>query len=109
MLGKFLRSVYISACCEDTNNGERVDGPYPPRSHDCMPCETEFANTFEDAQLDVERREKNANKRRTMVMWRKAVNHIWSTRPMSEVHKLIDRQPKIMQAIIDCDGGYTGY
>ena len=109
MLGKFLRSAYISACCEDTNNGERVDGPYPPRSHDCMPCETEFANTFEDAQLDVERREKNANKQRTMVMWRNAVNHIWSTRPISEVHRLVHRHPKIMQEIIDCGGGHIGY
>ena len=83
--------------------------PYPPRSHDYMPNEAEFANTFEDAQLDVERREKSANKRRAMVMWRNAVNHIWSIRPMSEVHKLINRQPKIMQAILYYDEDHTGY
>ena len=74
-----------------------------------MPAETEFANSFEDAQVDVERREKNANKRRTMQMWRNAVEHTWETRPMSEIHKLIDRQPKIMHSIIECEGGRTCY
>ena len=73
------------------------------------PCETEFANSFVDAQLDVERGEKNANKRRTMIMWRNAVNHTWATRPISEVQKLITRQPKIMQAIIDGEGSRTRY
>ena len=61
--------------CEDNKNGEDVDGPYPAQSHDCMPHETEFANCFEDAQIDVERREKNANKRRTMSMWRNTIHH----------------------------------
>ena len=63
----------------------------------------------EDAQLDVEKWEKNVNKQRTIIIWRHDVKHIWSTRPKSKAHKLIDRQPKIMQAIIDCDGGHTGY
>ena len=85
--------------------GKDVKGKYPPRSHEDMPCETEFANSFEDAQLDVERREKNAKKRRTMLMWRNAIEHTWETRPINEIRKLIDRQPKIQQAIIDADGG----
>ena len=89
--------------------GKAIEGKYPPRSHDCMPPETEFANSFEDAQIDVERREKNANKRRTMQMWRNAVEHTWETRPMSEIHKLIDRQPKIMHSIIECEGERTCY
>ena len=89
--------------------GRNIEGKYPARSHDCMPPETEFANSFEDAQLDVERREQNAKKRRTMSMWRNAVEHTWDTRPMSEIRKLIDRQPKVMQAIIDCEGGRTEY
>ena len=38
---------------------DRDENGYPPRSHDCMPAETEFANAFEEAQLDVERRERN--------------------------------------------------
>ena len=47
---------------------DRAKNSYPPRSHDCMPDETEFAETFQDAQEDLERREKNAKKRRTMMM-----------------------------------------
>ena len=39
---------------------DRAENGYPPRSHDCMPDETEFANAQEDAQLDLERREENA-------------------------------------------------
>ena len=44
-----------------------------------------------------------------MSMWRNAIEHTWQTRPMSEIQKLIDRQPKIMQAIIDCDGERTSF
>ena len=104
--------INISICeHEDRINGpgKDVEGKYPARSHEDMPCETEFANSFEDAQLDVERREKNANKRRTMQMWRNAVEHTWETRPMSEIHKLIERQPKIQQAIIDAEGGRVNF
>ena len=53
---------------------------YPPRSHDCMPDETEFAETFQDAQEDLERREKNAKKRRTMMMWKNALDESWENR-----------------------------
>ena len=62
---------------KDRSNGPGVDviGKYPARSHEDMPPETEFANSFEDAQLNVERREKNSRKRRTMLMWRNAVEH----------------------------------
>ena len=49
---------------------DRAEDGYPPRSHDCMPDETEFAEVFEDAEEDLERREKNRNKRRTMMMWK---------------------------------------
>ena len=92
-----------------TNCEDRADNGYPARSHDCMPDETEFANSQEDAQLDLERREKNAKKSRTMLMWKNALESTWKNRPTSEVQKLIDRQPKIMQAIIEKDGGRTGY
>ena len=74
-----------------------------------MPCETDFANSFEDAQLDVERRENNANQRRTMLMWRNAFEHTWETRPMSEIHKLIDRQPKIQKAIVEAEGDRVNF
>ena len=57
-----------------------------------MPDETEFAETFQDAQEDLERREKNAKKRRTMMMWKNALDEQWK-----------------MRAIIDADGGRTPY
>ena len=37
---------------------DREENGYPPRSHDCQPEETEFAQAFEEAQEDLERREK---------------------------------------------------
>ena len=60
MLGTFVGEIEFSLCCEDRTHGpgEDIEGKYPARSDDCMPPETEFANSFEDAQLDVERREK---------------------------------------------------
>ena len=45
-----------------------------------MPDETEFAETFEDAQEDLERREKNAKKRQTMIMWKNALDEQWKIR-----------------------------
>ena len=70
-----------------------------------MPVETEFAGGFELAQEDVERREKSAGHKRTMHMWKNALNHMWNTRPIEETQKLIDRMPKIMEAIIEAKGG----
>ena len=37
---------------------DREENGYPPRSHDCQPEETEFAQSFEEAQQDLESREK---------------------------------------------------
>ena len=31
---------------------DRAKNGYPPRSHDCMPDETEFAEAFQNAQED---------------------------------------------------------
>ena len=88
---------------------DRAENGYPPRSHDCMPDETEFAETFQDAQEDLERREKNRNKRRTMMMWKNALDEQWRNRPIEATRKIIDRQPKIMRAIIEADGARTSY
>ena len=88
---------------------DQDDNDYPPHSLECMPNETEFANSHEESQLDVERREKNIGHRRTMKMWKNAIEHVWNNRPIQEVRKLIDRQPKIMQAIIDVEGDRTPY
>ena len=40
-----------------------------------------------------------------MIMWRIAIAHTWETRPMCEIHKLIDRQAKIQGEIIAAEGG----
>ena len=74
-----------------------------------MPNETEFANSHEETQLDVERREKNIKHRRTMMMWKNAIDYVWQNRSIEEVRKLIDRQPKVMAAIIEAKGGRTPY
>ena len=88
---------------------DRKENGYPPRSHDCMPAETEFANAFKEAQLDLERREENRNQKRTMKMWRNAITTTWKNRPIEEIQKLINRQPMIMKKIIEVDGERTGY
>ena len=82
---------------------DREANGYPPRSHGCMPTETEFAGGFEPAQEDVERRKKNAGHERTMHMWKNALN-IWNTRPIKETRKLTDRMPNIMKGIIEAEG-----
>ena len=61
---------------------DRQDNSYPPRSHDCTPNETEFTNAHEEAQFDVERREKNIKHRRTMKMWKNSVEQVWKNRPI---------------------------
>ena len=74
-----------------------------------MPDETEFANSYYDAQIDLERREKNAKKARSMMMWKNALQKTWDKRPIEEVQKLSDRQPMIMKAIIEAEGGRTKF
>ena len=91
------------------SNEDREENGYPPRSHDCQPAEIEFADSFEESQLDVERREKNSGKKRTMVMWKNALKHVWETRRIEHTQKLIDRLPKIMNAIIEVEGERTLY
>ena len=71
---------------------DRAENGYPPRSHDCMPYEMEFAQSFEEAQIDLERREKNQNKKRTMQMWENALDHNWATRPLEATQDIIERE-----------------
>ena len=54
-----------------------------------LPEETEFANAFEDAQLDLERMEKNAKKKRSIAMWHNSIEKTWNSRPIEEVRKLL--------------------
>ena len=67
------------------------------------------SQAFEEAQEDLERHEKNANHKRTMHMWKNALEHVWNTRPIEHTQKLIDRMPKVMEAIIEAEGGKTKY
>ena len=41
------------------NPWDRAEDVYSPRSHDCMPEETDFAETHQEAQVDLEWRGKN--------------------------------------------------
>ena len=83
---------------------DRKENGYPPRSHDCQTCESEFADIFEEAQRDFERREKNAKQKRTMMMWKNALDHVWNSKPIKKTRHLIDTQPKVMRAIIESEG-----
>ena len=67
----------------------REENGYPPRSHDCRPEETEFAQAFEEAQEDVERHEKNAHAKESA---RVCLEHT------------ADHMPKVMEAIIEAEG-----
>ena len=84
---------------------DRAEDGYPPLSHDCQPEGTEFAEDFELAQQGLERREKNVNHKRTMYMWKNALEHVWNTQPIESIQKLIDRMPKVMKAITETKGG----
>ena len=44
-----------------------------------------------------------------MMMWKNALDNEREIRPIEATRKIIDRQPKIMRAIIDADGGRTPY
>ena len=46
----------------------REENGYPLRGHDCQMEETEFAQSFEEAHQDLERREKKSKHKRTMYM-----------------------------------------
>ena len=63
----------------------------------------------EEAQEDLERREKNANHKRTMHMWKNALEYVWNTRPIEHTQNLMGRMPKVMEAIIEAEGGKTKY
>ena len=53
--------------------------------------------------------EKNRNKRRTMIMWKNALDNGWENRPIEATRKIIDQQPKIMRVIIELVGSRTLY
>ena len=40
-----------------------------------------------------------------MHMWKNALEHVWNTRTIEHTQKLIDRMLKVMEAIIEVEGG----
>tara|TARA_B110000914_G_scaffold149124_1_gene130692 strand:- start:104 stop:238 length:135 start_codon:yes stop_codon:yes gene_type:complete len=44
-----------------------------------------------------------------MKMWKHAITDVWENRPIEEARKLINKQPKIMEEIIDLGGARTTY
>ena len=82
---------------------------YPPRSHDFQPAETHFANVFHEAQNKLEESERKRNRKRSMVMWKYSLDATWNNWPIEEIHKLIDRQPRVMEKIIEVEGGRTNF
>jgi len=68
-----------------------------------------IAQSFEEAKQDLERREKKAKHKRTMYMRKNALEHARNTRPIERTQNLIDRMPKVMEAIIEAEGGKSKY
>ena len=52
---------------------------------------------------------KEIKKKRTMLMSHHAIEHVWQTRPIGEVRKLINAQPGIMDEIIANGGERTSH
>ena len=40
-----------------------------------------------------------------MHMWKNALEYVWNIWPIKHTQKLIDRMPKVMEAIIEAEGG----
>ena len=89
--------------CGDNGNG------YLPRSHDCMSYETVFANVFRLLQDDPERREVSNNCKRIMQMRRNALDKVFDENDIEKVSKIINRQPKVMESIIEVDRERTNF
>ena len=77
---------------------------YPPRSHDCNPCEIWFSQWQDDAAKMIK-----TKKKKTMLCWKQSLEAALKMLKKSRRQKMIDTQPKVMQAIIANQGGRTKY
>jgi len=77
---------------------------YPPRSHDCNPCEPWFSQWQEDA---ANRMKKKLIK--SMWVWKQSLEDALLKMKQGRCQKLIDTQPKVMKTIIANEGGRTKY
>ena len=77
---------------------------YPPRSHDCNPCESWFSQWQEDAAKLMK-----PKKKKTMFKWKLALEEAQKKMKKSRWQRLIDTQPKVMKTILQNGGGRTKY
>ena len=77
---------------------------YPPRSHDCNPCESWFS-AWQEAAAKLMKKQK----KKTMFLWKQNLELALSKMKKSTWQTLIDNQPKVMNTIIANDGGRTKY
>ena len=83
--------------------GSRLCG-YPPRSHDCNPCELWFSQWQEDAAKLMKKK-----KKKSMLNWKKALEESRKKMIAARWQTLIENQPKVMKTIIANNGGPTKY
>ena len=76
---------------------------YPPRSHDCDPCELWFSIWQDDASELMKKSKK------TMLNWKRALESSQNAMQKARWQVFINNQPKVMQTIIANDGGRTKY
>ena len=100
-----IKLKFITAREKLADNGNG----YLPRSHDCMSYETVFANVFRLLQDDPERREVSNNCKRIMQMRRNALDKVFDENDIEKVSKIINRQPKVMESIIEVDRERTNF
>ena len=77
---------------------------YPPRSHDCNPCQNWFSRWQEDAAKLMKTKMKQ-----NMFAWYDCLGKAQQRMHKSVWQKLIDTQPKVMKKIIANKGGRTKY
>ena len=84
----------------------RTPNGYPPNSHDMMPNELINDRLKENARLAFDKLPKRD---KTMKRLQHVITKTAAEFPKEFVRNRIRDLPKIMQAVIDCDGGRTKY
>ena len=77
---------------------------YPPRSHDCNPCELWFSG-WQNAATKLMKKKK----KQSMLNWKRALEESLKKMKKASWQKLINTQPKVMNQIIQNKGGPTKY
>ena len=76
---------------------------------DRQPQETESAQWFEEIQQDLESRGKKCQTQANKAHVEECVRAFWNTRKIEHTQNLIDRMPKVMEAIIEVEGRKSKY